>query len=111
MVGSLGDLKSSSFQSDLCLQFVLLQEAHLWGQVYFCQYHNLFPLSLSSPEKAYDKVRKWAKVDIFRKKYLAVPINEDYHWYLAIIYEPEAVIKGLDSEQQDGMMIADDVPK
>jgi Ulp1 family protease len=44
---------------------------------------------LSSAQKGYKKVCKWVKCDIFQKKYLIVPINEDFHWYLAIIYEPE----------------------
>lgn len=34
----------------------------------------------------HDRVKRWtAKVDIFSKDYLVVPINESVHWYLAII--------------------------
>ncbi|PVV01011.1 hypothetical protein BB560_004588 [Smittium megazygosporum] len=41
------------------------------------------------PEKRFDSVRKWtSKVDIFAKKYLFVPINKDYHWFLALIVNP-----------------------
>jgi Ulp1 family protease len=63
----------------------------------------------SSVQAAYEGVRNWTnKVDIFRKKYIIVPINEKYvpfwlqstttysdslHWYLAIIYEPEHILK------------------
>jgi hypothetical protein len=60
-----------------------------------------------SPEEGYNSVRKWtSKFDIFKKRYIVVPINEKYvksprinmmksltdrslHWYLAIIYFPE----------------------
>ncbi|KAF7364961.1 ULP-PROTEASE domain-containing protein [Mycena venus] len=45
-------------------------------------------------EKGYENVRKWtAKFDLFDKKYIIVPINEDLHWYLAIIYQPEHTLK------------------
>ena len=34
----------------------------------------------------YDAVRKWTRsVDLFRFDYVIVPINENHHWYLAII--------------------------
>jgi len=69
------------------------------------------PLLLSSPQKGYEKVSKWAKCDIFSKKYLIIPINENYHWYLAIVYEPEHVIKSLDCDQQDGEKSTNQSPK
>lgn len=38
---------------------------------------------------SYNKVRKWtSKIDLFSKKYIVVPINEDLHWYLALIINP-----------------------
>ncbi|KII86918.1 hypothetical protein PLICRDRAFT_273907 [Plicaturopsis crispa FD-325 SS-3] len=41
-------------------------------------------------EEGFQSVRKWtSKFDLFKKKYLIVPINEHLHWYLAIIYQPE----------------------
>lgn len=34
-------------------------------------------------------LKTWTKtVNIFAKKYIVVPINEDTHWYLAIIANP-----------------------
>lgn len=46
-------------------------------------------LNKKNPEEGYQSVRKWtSKVDLFSKKYIIVPINENVHWYLAIIYEP-----------------------
>ncbi|KAG9315733.1 hypothetical protein JVU11DRAFT_3380 [Chiua virens] len=46
-------------------------------------------LNRKNPEEGYKSVRKWtAKVDLFTKKYVIVPINENLHWYLAIICEP-----------------------
>ncbi|KAI8912877.1 hypothetical protein BC831DRAFT_189961 [Entophlyctis helioformis] len=44
-------------------------------------------------EAGYASVRSWtAKDDIFKKKFVVVPINEACHWYLAIIYNLGALI-------------------
>ncbi|ORY27761.1 hypothetical protein BCR39DRAFT_218696 [Naematelia encephala] len=43
---------------------------------------------------AYDSVRRWTRnANIFDKELVVVPINESYHWYLAIIYNPKAILK------------------
>ena len=64
---------------------------------------SLIPVHSSLPSLAdgYTQVRKWTQSDIFSKRFLIVPINEDYHWYLAIIYEPEHILKPSSCEEQD----------
>ena len=66
----------------------------------------------TSKRAGYESVRKWtSRVDVFSKKYLVVPINEQWvdslfvfsatltsyspslHWYLAIIYQPEYILR------------------
>ena len=66
----------------------------------------------TSKRAGYESVRKWtSRVDVFSKKYLVVPINEQWvdfgfffsaaltsyspslHWYLAIIYQPEYTLR------------------
>jgi hypothetical protein len=43
---------------------------------------------------AYETVRKWTnKVDVFKKKMLVIPINENLHWYLAVIINPGEILK------------------
>ncbi|KAI8886654.1 cysteine proteinase, partial [Backusella circina FSU 941] len=48
----------------------------------------------SSPRKQttaikYEKVQRWTdKVNIFEKKYIVIPIEQAYHWFLAIIINP-----------------------
>ncbi|KAI5119191.1 hypothetical protein M0805_004446 [Coniferiporia weirii] len=43
--------------------------------------------------EGYRSLRKWtAKIDLFKKKYIIVPINENVHWYLAIICNPEHIL-------------------
>ncbi|KAI8611120.1 hypothetical protein BC830DRAFT_1069097 [Chytriomyces sp. MP71] len=40
------------------------------------------------------RVRRWTKqLDIFQKKFLLVPINENLHWYLAVVWNPGAFLK------------------
>ncbi|ORX34500.1 hypothetical protein BD324DRAFT_154943 [Kockovaella imperatae] len=46
------------------------------------------------PWPGYDAVKKWTKkANIFDKDFLIVPINEDYHWYLAVIYRPRGFLQ------------------
>ncbi|KAI8906996.1 hypothetical protein DFJ77DRAFT_185818 [Powellomyces hirtus] len=54
-----------------------------------------------APETSgYDRVKKWtSKVDLFSKKYIFVPINENMHWYLALIYNPGALLKQNEVEE------------
>uniref|UniRef100_A0A914W2A2 Ubiquitin-like protease family profile domain-containing protein n=1 Tax=Plectus sambesii TaxID=2011161 RepID=A0A914W2A2_9BILA len=42
----------------------------------------------------YNSVKSWTKdVDIFEKDFVIVPINEDAHWYLAIICYPMSAVR------------------
>jgi len=42
----------------------------------------------------YEGVKRWtSKFDLFSKKYIFVPINENAHWYLALIYNLPGLIK------------------
>lgn len=47
------------------------------------------------PESSnYDKVKKWtSKVDLFKMKYVFVPINAKLHWNLALIYNLPALLR------------------
>ncbi|KAG9125835.1 hypothetical protein FRC07_006033 [Ceratobasidium sp. 392] len=42
----------------------------------------------------YNSVKKWtSKFDLFKKKFVIVPINEHLHWYLAVVCFPEHVLR------------------
>lgn len=46
-------------------------------------------LTCNSVKEGYDSVRKWtSKIDIFSKKYIVVPINEQYvtNGYLELLF-------------------------
>ena len=59
-------------------------------RIYF---HNSFFYSKLKPTSGrhinYDGVKSWtAKVDIFSYDYIVVPVNEHFHWWVAIICNP-----------------------
>ncbi|KAI9342666.1 hypothetical protein BDR26DRAFT_933573 [Obelidium mucronatum] len=51
--------------------------------------------------ECYQRVRKWtSKFNLFMKRFLVIPINENLHWYLAVIINPWAFLAALDSDLQ-----------
>ncbi|KAL5519967.1 hypothetical protein ACEPAG_1627 [Sanghuangporus baumii] len=69
----------------------LADSVHVFSSFFF---KKLASKSNKTPEEGHKSVRKWtAKVDIFKKKFIVVPINENIHWYLAIIYHPEHILE------------------
>lgn len=58
-------------------------------------------VKLTAPQKRHERVKNWTKhVNIFEKDFIIVPINQQSHWFLAIICFPS--LKGpvtIDSNQ------------
>ncbi|CDZ98526.1 Protease, Ulp1 family [Phaffia rhodozyma] len=50
---------------------------------------------IKSGKDPWETVKRWTngKVDLFSKKYIVVPINEEYHWYCAVIVNPSALLR------------------
>ncbi|KAJ3528935.1 hypothetical protein NM688_g7926 [Phlebia brevispora] len=66
----------------------LAEQVHIFNSFFYKKMH------VKSKEDGYKSVRKWtSKFDLFKKKYIIVPINEHMHWYLAIICNPEYILK------------------
>ncbi|KAJ7625371.1 hypothetical protein DFH06DRAFT_1481403 [Mycena polygramma] len=66
----------------------LVKQIHVFNSFFYKK------LNKKNPMEGYESVRKWtSKIDIFDKKYIIVPINENLHWYLAIIYQPEHTLR------------------
>ncbi|KAI0081593.1 hypothetical protein K474DRAFT_1768509 [Panus rudis PR-1116 ss-1] len=62
----------------------LADQVHVFSSFFYKK------LNVRNKEQGYQSVRKWtAKIDLFKKKYIIVPINEHLHWYLAVICFPE----------------------
>ncbi|EPQ26162.1 uncharacterized protein PFL1_06370 [Pseudozyma flocculosa PF-1] len=69
-------------------QPALADQIHVFSSFF---YKRLTEFEVS---KSYLNVRKWTnKFDLFSKRYIVVPINEDFHWYLAIIVNPHYMTK------------------
>ncbi|TFK40643.1 hypothetical protein BDQ12DRAFT_462220 [Crucibulum laeve] len=97
----LSRLQPGEFLNDTLIEFGLklwlreLERSHpeLVKQIHVFSSFFYKKLNKRKTEEGYETVRKWtSKFDIFDKKYIIVPINENLHWYLAIIYEPEHVL-------------------
>lgn len=97
-------LQDDEFLNDTIIEFGLkyhIQEIRdrdpdLVNSIYV--YNSFFYRQLTSkgrkPDESYAHVRKWtSKIDIFSKDYLVIPINENAHWYLAIVLNPGAALE------------------
>ncbi|KAF7346574.1 hypothetical protein MSAN_01885500 [Mycena sanguinolenta] len=108
--GDLSRLAPGEFLNDTLIEFglklwlhdlekenpELVKQIHVFSSFFYKKLDNkdVKDKKNKSPEKGYESVRKWtAKFNLFDKKYVIVPINENLHWYLAIIYQPEHTLK------------------
>ncbi|WVW78570.1 hypothetical protein I302_100526 [Kwoniella bestiolae CBS 10118] len=111
-IGDAQRIETKEFLNDTLLEFglrhVLAQlpkeksdEVHL--------FNSFFYERLSDPAKkskkgetfwpGYESVKKWSKgKDIFGKKFVVIPINENYHWFLAVIINPSGILRPKPSE-------------
>ncbi|KAG2155898.1 uncharacterized protein EDB93DRAFT_1128735 [Suillus bovinus] len=99
MGSDLNRLRPHEFLNDTLIEFGLklwladlkeqnpdfAEQIHVFSSFFYKKLNNK-----KSLDEGYQSVKKWtSRVNIFSKKYIIVPINENLHWYLAIIYEPE----------------------
>lgn len=67
-----------------------------WFNTYF--YSTLTKTSRGQKGVNYEGVQRWtSKVDIFTYDYVVIPINEDQHWYLAIVCNLPALARKIES--------------
>ncbi|KAF5356422.1 hypothetical protein D9758_009461 [Tetrapyrgos nigripes] len=102
-----GWLDDSLIEIGLKLFQIRLEEANpeLAEQIHIFTpfFYPILSKNTDNLEEGYRHVRGWTdadKVDIFRKKYLVVPINRSFHWYLAIIYHPEYALDDSTEERR-----------
>ncbi|TIC65634.1 hypothetical protein E3Q03_02445 [Wallemia mellicola] len=70
---------------------VLADQVHLFSSFFYTSLVN----SYEGTGDPYKTMWRWTKsVDIFAKKFILVPICENLHWYLAVIYNPKGVLFG-----------------
>ncbi|KAI1308704.1 Sentrin-specific protease 7 [Halotydeus destructor] len=97
-------LKPGEFLNDTILSFYLgylhsNADPELAGRVHIFSpffYKKLITPSknenpvLPMAERVHARVNKWTKsLDIFSKDFLVIPMNQSYHWFLAIVYFPK----------------------
>jgi sentrin-specific protease 7 len=80
-------------------------------RIYF---HNSFFYSKLKPTAGrhanYDGVKTWtAKVDIFSYDYIVVPVNEHFHWWVAIICNPGKLDSAVAQKAADSPGPGDDI--
>ena len=98
-------LNEGEFLNDTIIEFYLkylyLQKlssntrkiTHFFNSFFYQQLTSKVKGKVLEEAARYEKVRKWTKgTDIFSKRFIVVPINEHAHWYLAIIFNPRALI-------------------
>ncbi|KAF9021077.1 hypothetical protein BDZ89DRAFT_1201013 [Hymenopellis radicata] len=99
----IGRLGPGEFLNDNLIEFGLKlwltklakEKPNLFKEVYVFSsfFYGKLKTKKGEEMEGYQQVRRWtSKVDIFSKKYLFVPINENYHWYLAVICNPQHVL-------------------
>lgn len=80
-------------------------------RIYF---HNSFFYSKLKPTTGrsinYDGVKNWtAKVDLFSYDYIVVPVNEHFHWWVAIICNPGKLDSTVFQNAADGPESGDEI--
>ncbi|UZJ57330.1 hypothetical protein CBS101457_006650 [Exobasidium rhododendri] len=84
------------------LEEVKVTNSTLYSEIYVFSsfFYKRFNERKQERKRAYENVKKWtAKVNIFDKKYLVIPINEKVHWYLAIVVNPYYAVKQVEKRK------------
>lgn len=76
---------------DLYLRYILDQikekDTKLYDEIHL--FNSFFYKRLASAQKnlsPHEAVKKWtSKVDLFGKKFVIIPVNENFHWYVAVV--------------------------
>lgn len=96
--GDLKRLRPGEFLNDTLIEFGLKRwhktlendEPELASQIHIFSSFFYKKLNIKNHDEGFQSVRRWTlKMDIFSKRFIIIPINENLHWYLAIIYLPE----------------------
>ena len=97
-------LDHDQFLNDTVIEFglrYLLEQVRSRNSALSCSIHvysTFFYMKMSEyrdRSRSYEQVKKWTnRVDVFSKRFLVLPINENMHWYLAVVVNPAGVLRG-----------------
>ncbi|KAG2179821.1 hypothetical protein INT43_003604 [Umbelopsis isabellina] len=63
----------------------LAGQVHIFNSFFYKRLTQRNP-NASKSDSLYERVKKWtSKINLFDKTYVFIPINENWHWYLAVI--------------------------
>jgi hypothetical protein len=87
-------LEPGIFLNDRLIDFDLMQTQGMYQprpdvHVFCC----LFFRELKT--RGREGVKKWSPPDLFKKRYLVIPVNEYLHWYLVIVCNPQRLLVDL----------------
>lgn len=111
-------LGDGEFLNDTIIEFGLkyaltnmeLKNKALSEQVYIFNtffYQRLLSKPVKGATSSYNSIKNWtAKVDIFSKKYIIVPIHENLHWYLVVIVNPGLLLQMAETIEQLKVSVA-----
>ncbi|KIR57672.1 peptidase [Cryptococcus bacillisporus CA1873] len=77
------------------------EETHVFNSFFYGKLSNKSKGSKPTPDgwPAYDSVQRWTRnKNVFDKRFIIVPINEHFHWYLAVIINPRGILRPRDPE-------------
>uniref|UniRef100_A0A8C9TE37 SUMO specific peptidase 7b n=1 Tax=Scleropages formosus TaxID=113540 RepID=A0A8C9TE37_SCLFO len=94
-------LNSGEFLNDVIIDFYLkylmlekapkemVERSHIFSSFFYKQIALDSSSVVGSKHRRHQRVRTWTRhVDIFKKDYLFVPVNQEAHWYLVVICFP-----------------------
>ncbi|OWZ43326.1 peptidase [Cryptococcus neoformans] len=100
-------VKVGEFLNDTLLEFglrhvlsqvtdVRREETHVFNSFFYGKLSNKSKGNKPSPDgwPAYNSVQRWTRnKNVFDKRFIIVPINEHFHWYLAVIINPRGILR------------------
>ncbi|KAF9094022.1 hypothetical protein BGX29_009699 [Mortierella sp. GBA35] len=111
-------LEDGEFLNDTIIEFGLkyslvnmeAKNRALSEQVYIFNtffYQRLIAKPAKGATSSYNSIKNWtAKVDIFSKKFIIVPIHENLHWYLVVIVNPGLLLQMAESIENSKVTVA-----
>jgi sentrin-specific protease 7 len=83
-------------QIKYCLRSVLSEQRQARVHAFNCQFYTRLTTFPKDPLSGYELVARWTKnFDLFDRDFVLIPVNYSYHWSLAVIVRPGAVLVGI----------------
>jgi Ulp1 family protease len=82
-------------QIKYCLRTALSEQLQARVHAFNCQFYTRLTTYPSNLHSGYELVARWTKnIDLFDRDFVLIPVNYSYHWSLAVVVRPGAVLVG-----------------